>query len=305
MTRALLITNPVAARLEGAAVQAVRDVLEGGGWRVDILATHQPGDARRFAEEGKAAGFDVLVSFGGDGTAMQVAAALVSSGLPLGIVPGGTGNLLARNLGLPGRPEAAARAMLSARPIPVDLGAVERADGTHYFAVACGAGFDAVVMAHTGSADKQKWKFGAYVVSALQALPALTSAAFRVTVDGVAEDIPAAMVLIANCSEVLPPVLNLGATVRPDDGILDVVAVRADGVVGSVAAFLDLLRGIGRGTARVWTARGHTVAVTVTTGAAQPVEMDGENAGHTPFAARVLPGALQVLGGKPGRKTDV
>jgi diacylglycerol kinase family enzyme len=289
MTRALLITNPVAARMDGDAVRAVRDILQGGGWRA----------------EAKADGFDVLVSFGGDGTAMQVAGALVSSGVPLGIVPGGTGNLLARNLRLPVRPDAAARAMLRGRAVAVDLGAVERPDGTHYFAVACGAGFDAQVMAQTGSSDKQKWKFGAYVVSALNALPALTSIPFEITVDGRTEEVSAAMVLIANCGDVLPPVLNLGKRVRPDDGTFDVIAVRAEGLAGGVAAFFELLRGVGRGTTRVWSARGRDIAVAVAPGGApQLVEMDGENAGETPFAARLLPGALRVLGGPSGRKTD-
>src|SRR5262245_65210740 len=89
VTRALVITNPVAARLDVDAVQAVRDTLRGGGWRVDVLATHRPGDARRFAKEALADGYDALVAYGGDGTVMQAAASLVGTELPLGLVPGG------------------------------------------------------------------------------------------------------------------------------------------------------------------------------------------------------------------------
>ena len=66
----------------------------------------------------------------------------------------------------------AARAIVRGRPRPVDLGAVERADGTHYFAVACGAGFDAELMASTAAAAKQRWKMAAYVGRALTVLPA-------------------------------------------------------------------------------------------------------------------------------------
>src|SRR5438132_6102258 len=83
MTRALLITNPAAARTDARAVTSIRDTLRGGGWAVEVLATTRSGDARRFAMEGRAQGFDVLVCYGGDGTAMQVAAGAAGSGIPL------------------------------------------------------------------------------------------------------------------------------------------------------------------------------------------------------------------------------
>src|SRR5262245_37768009 len=108
MTRALLIANPVAARAGGTAVSAVCDVLRHAGWRLDILATHKSGDARRFADEARTAGMDAVITYGGDGTAMQAAAALVNSGIALGVVPAGTGNLLAGNLRIPRNPAAAA-----------------------------------------------------------------------------------------------------------------------------------------------------------------------------------------------------
>src|SRR5439155_759614 len=83
------------------------------------------------------------------GTTVPGAAGLVGSDIPLGIVPGGTGNILARNLRLPRRPTAAAKTVLAGEAMPIDLGLVERADGQHYFAVCAGAGFDAEIMALT------------------------------------------------------------------------------------------------------------------------------------------------------------
>src|SRR5216117_664002 len=132
MTRALLITNPFAARAHARAVTTIRDILHGGGWSVEVRSTAGPGDARRIAEESRAIGFDVLVSHGGDGTAMQVAAGITGTGTALGLVPGGTGNVLAGNLRLPRSTASAARALLKARREPIDLGVVERADGPHY-----------------------------------------------------------------------------------------------------------------------------------------------------------------------------
>src|SRR5436309_2251918 len=135
MTRALLITNPFAARADARAVTAILKILGRGGWNVDLQTITGPGDARRIAEGARGAGFDVLVSHGGDGTAMQVAAGIAGSGIALGVVPGGTGNVLAGNLRLPRTTAGAARALLKARRRPIDLGVVERSDGPHYFAV--------------------------------------------------------------------------------------------------------------------------------------------------------------------------
>jgi len=297
MTRALVITNPAAARTEARAVTAIRDTLRTGGWTVDVRATGGSGDARRFAAEARAEGIDVLVSYGGDGTAMQVAAAIAGTGVPLGLIPGGTGNLLAGNLRLPRHPAAAARALLTAVPRTIDLGCVDRADGTHYFAVCCGAGFDAQLMHATESAAKRRWKMGAYVVRALAALPGVTSAAHAITVDGETHEVPAAMVLVMNCGELLPPFLRLHPGVRPDDGWLDVLALRADGLLESAGAFLDLWRGSFSGVSRgqLWMSRGRAIRVAPAPGVTRLVQLDGEVVGTTPFEARILPHALTVL----------
>ena len=74
MTRALLIANPAAARTDARAVTAIRDTLRHGGWTVEVRATAQAGDARRFAREAADQEFDALVCYGGDGTAMEIAA---------------------------------------------------------------------------------------------------------------------------------------------------------------------------------------------------------------------------------------
>ncbi|HYL20640.1 MAG TPA: diacylglycerol kinase family protein [Gemmatimonadales bacterium] len=295
MTRSLLIANPAAARTDARAVTAIRDTLRRGGWSVEVRATAQAGDARRFAREGRAQGFDVLVCYGGDGTAMEIAAGAVESRIPLGLVPGGTGNLLAGNLRLPRDPAAAARVILAGRTAPIDLGAVERADGTHFFAVCGGTGFDARLMARTRPAEKRRWKMAAYVMRAFASLPDVTSPLHRVTVDGVVHELPAALVLVANCGELIPPFLRLRADIAPDDGWLDVLVLRAEGVFQSLAAFLELVRRPVNGTRQLWFGRGRTVAVEVLEGPPQPMQLDGEPWGQAPFEARLLPAALSVI----------
>src|SRR5260370_40450802 len=130
MRRALLITNPFAARADARAVTAIVKILGRGGWNVALRTITGPGAARRIAEESLGAGFDVLVSHGGDGTAMQVAAGIAGSGIALGVVPGGTGNVLAGNLAVPRTASETARALLRARAPAIDLVAVHRSEGS-------------------------------------------------------------------------------------------------------------------------------------------------------------------------------
>ena len=303
MTEALLITNPFAARAHGKTASAIRDILQAGGWKVHVRSVAGPGDARRIAEQSRGDGFDVFVSHGGDGTAMQIAAGLVGTNITLGLVPGGTGNVLASNLRLPRTAAGAARALLRAERHRIDLGAVDQADGQHYFAVVAGTGFDAQLMADTGLQAKRRWKFGAYVARAVFTLASVRSVTHRVVVDGVPHEVRAAMLLVLNCGKLPPGFMKLRNIIHPDDGWLDVVAMDADGAFQGASALIELLLGNG-GTAgglgrRVWWARGRTIRVDVPAGAERLVQLDGEVTGTTPFEVRLIPHALSVFVG-PG-----
>lgn len=296
MASVVLITNPAAARTDVVAVKAVAETFRRAGWNVELRATGGSGDARRFAEEAVADRTDLVGVYGGDGTTMQAAAALVGTEIPLGVIPGGTGNLLAGNLRIPTHPVRAARALIRGHYGRIDLGCMARSDGDHYFAVACGAGYDARVMAETSTADKHRWRFAAYVATTLRLLPELRNVEHQITVDGEEYEAQAALVLVANCGEVIPPYVKLKSGIAPDDGLLDLVIIRADSFTESVRAVWELLREGGTGAAgpgRVAYARGREISVTAST--VQPVQLDGEPHGSTPFTARVMPGALRVL----------
>jgi YegS/Rv2252/BmrU family lipid kinase len=296
VTRALLITNPAAARTDLVAHKEIASTLRRGGWEVEVLSTGGPGDARRLAEYGVAEGVDVVTVFGGDGTTMQAAAALVGTEVALGVIPGGTGNLLAGNLRIPASPARAAQALLQARPRPFDLGRMERAAGPQYFAVACGAGYDARVMAGTLSEQKRRWGMGAYVATSLRLINDIRSSLHVITIDGVEYEANAAMVLVANCGEVIPRFVRLGPGITPDDGLLDVVVIRANNLSQSIRAVWDLLRltpgALGEGTF-VGHARGREIRVE--TERVQPVQLDGEAGGGTPFTATVVPDAIRIM----------
>ena len=296
MTRVLIITNPAAARTRPESVDTVTRVLRGGGWDVTVLATGGTGDARRLAEEAVRDQVDVVGVFGGDGTTMQAAAALVGTRTALGVLPGGTGNLLAGNLRIPADPRRAAVALLTGMPRPFDLGRIERDDGMHYFAVAAGAGIDARVMAETAAAAKRKWGMGAYIATTLRILPEIRSTMYHITVDGREYEMQASIVLVANCAEVIPPLIKFRRGVAPDDGFLDVVAIRADTLGESARALWQFLVETDRTTGvagLVGHARGKVV--TIATDPPLPMQLDGDLAGETPFTAEIVPGAIQIL----------
>jgi diacylglycerol kinase (ATP) len=296
VARVLVITNPAAARTQPSAVSAVMRELRAAGWDAEVLATGGPGDARRLAEYGVAEGVDVVAVFGGDGTTMQAAAALVGTEVSLGVIPGGTGNLLAGNLRIPASPARAARALVGGRPRPFDLGRMERPQGPQYFAVACGAGYDARVMAGTLSENKRRWGMAAYVATTLRLIGEIRSTTHLITIDGVEYDANAAMVLVANCGEVIPPYIKLRPGIRPDDGLLDVVVMRANSFSQSVRAVWHLLRespaGDGEDTF-VGYASGREIRVE--TDPVAPVQLDGEPGGETPFTASVVPAAIRIM----------
>jgi YegS/Rv2252/BmrU family lipid kinase len=293
VARALLIFNPVAARADLKAVDRVIRVFTRAGWRIEVEGTSRVGHAEDLARQGVQDAVDLVAVYGGDGTTMQAVAGMVGHEVPVALIPGGTGNLLAGNLRLPRRPTAAARVAVRGVPRSIDLGALERVEGDRYFAVACGAGFDADLMAATSGEAKRRWRMGAYVAQGLDAVAKLKVVPHRITVDGAVHEMDAVMVLVANCGEIIPPFVRLHAGVALDDGILDVAVANAATLMEGVDVVWRLLTGRLDAAHRLRFFRGEVV--TVETVEPQPVELDGEPDGVTPFTARVVPHAIRVM----------
>lgn len=293
MARVLLIENPVAARTNPDVVRTVCNVLEREGWDVDVAGTTRPNDAGRLAAQGVAAGVDVIAIYAGDGTTTQAVSGMIGSGIPLALIPGGTGNLLAGNLRLPNDPTRAALTVTRGVRKRIDLGRIERPDGPRYFAVACGAGIDAQIM--IGAPTERKMRLGslAYVTATFAGLRGITSPMHRITVDDTVLDVNAALVSIANCGRVTSLHFGLGPGITLDDGYLDVMAIRADGMLEGLVALWELLSGRSNGKGKIVRARGRKITVTCDT--VRPVQADGDVVGETPLSVEVVPGAIEVM----------
>jgi YegS/Rv2252/BmrU family lipid kinase len=217
---------------------------------------------------------DFVAVAGGDGTVRAAAQGLAHSGVPVGILPQGTGNLLARNLEIPQDDDEALEVALCGADRTLDLGRLD--DGTA-FAVMAGTGFDAAIMESTPEALKVKVGPLAYVISGLRAMRGR-----RIRVNLSLDDGPplrrrTRTVLVGNSGTLLGGlVLMPRATI--DDGVLDVVSIAPGTLAGWVAVALRVITKRPRGHERVehWQAR----SIVIRTETPQPCQVDGDPVGN-------------------------
>lgn len=293
MTDALIITNPSAARAGGGGLAAARRRLEARGFRVTVEESRSTGDGERLARTAVEVGVDVVIAHGGDGTAMDVAAALVGTTLPLGLLPGGTGNVLAGNLGIGRSFVAAADTIAAGATRTIDVGRLTTAAGSRYFAVNCAAGFAADLMAGTKQHHKRRFGVAAYLARAVVMVGNLVRAATRVEVDGAVHEGHATTVIVANCGQIVPGVLSLSDDIAPDDGVFDVAVLDAASYASALRLAWHMFARRPGADAGITFYRGRTVRVSCEP--VQSVEADGELLGVTPMGVDLIPRALTVL----------
>nr|WP_244962904.1 diacylglycerol kinase family protein [Cryobacterium roopkundense] len=185
-----------------------------------------------------AAGATLVLAAGGDGTVRAVAEALRGSDASLGIVPSGTGNLLARNLQLPlASMDAATAIAFGGTDLAMDLGiasitSAERTTTEHVFLVMAGLGIDAQMIANTNSTLKKQVGWLAYVDAGVRALPKLRPFRIRYSIEGRTDrPVHVSSILVANCG-LLPGNIQFLPDARLDDGILDIAVLQPKGVLG-------------------------------------------------------------------------
>jgi YegS/Rv2252/BmrU family lipid kinase len=218
--RGIAILNPraglAAARARAALTRSAR-------WReMEVRLTTGPGDARRFASEAAAAGVETVLAIGGDGTANEIAWGLLGSSTVLGLVPMGSGNGLARTLGLPLKPDAALATLADAVPRAMDVGMINEKP----FLNVAGAGFDAQVGLDFHEHGRRGGRRGVFTYVWLSVLRTLNYRAESWVMDAGAQKFEGRAYIVAFVNgrqygggAVLVP----GA--RLDDGLLDIVVI--------------------------------------------------------------------------------
>jgi diacylglycerol kinase (ATP) len=214
--KVLLIANPGSRRGERSLPKAVRAFAE-AGVHCDAMKTESPGHGARLALD-LANGYDAVFTLGGDGTAIEVMGALAHAGPPLGVLPGGTANVVARTLGVPRNVGRAVHRLLDADEARIDLG---RLSTGQRFAVGLGVGLDASMLALATTQQKKHFGFLAYLINAARAVARLPRFNLRLVVDGEVIEKQAALLLIVNIGAVLNDLITFGDGIRRDDGYLD------------------------------------------------------------------------------------
>jgi diacylglycerol kinase (ATP) len=292
----LVIVNPAAGA--GHAARLVPWLRERLASRADaeLAVTSRPGDAERMADDARREGRGRVVAVGGDGTVQEVINGLLGAGgaapAVLGVVPLGSGNDLARSLGLPADPATAWIAAVGHGERRVDLLLARGSGGrARWFASAGGIGFDAQVAA--AMASRAAWQRGGagYLLTTLAELRRFSNRRVELSVDGTTTTRPVLFVAVAN-GEYYGGGMRIAPGATVDDGLLDVC------VVGDVSR-LTALRQLGnlyRGThvrhPQVDLLQGRTVAIGGDSSTL--VHLDGEPFGGLPVSIDVHPGRLTV-----------
>ena len=243
-------------------------------------------------------GAHAVLAYGGDGTVRSVASRLAGSAVPLGLLPSGTGNLLARNLGVPVNDlDAALTVALTGQDRKIDVGRLalglpgqpDLPPRREAFLVMAGLGFDAEVMASVEPRLKKHVGWWAYVVAGARLL---RGQQIKITIEMDGAPIIHRRVrsaIVGNCGELIAG-LRLLPDARPDDGWLDVVTVAPRGVVGWAAVVAEVLSGSRRGHPIVERFRCRQVSIRAEK--PLPVQVDGDPGG----IAQTMSADLEPLG---------
>lgn len=304
-----VIVNPASGRDE-PVLNTLNDVFHAHGVTWDARVTHRYGDAARLAREAVEGGADVVAGYGGDGTQHEIANALVRIALetgrtvPLGVLPGGTGNGFSRELGLPRTLREAAELLCTSQRVRlVDVG---RARVTRDGETRDELFIQRLYLAmepdqQTSREEKDRYGVLAYPMSLVQRRHAIESRTYHLQVDGETIEARGTRIYVVN-SGMSGSGLPALAGYAIDDGLLDCYLLdrdRLSTLTSAAERFLDLR------TADA--ARTYRSCRTITLDAEpdQPVWADGEHVGRTPVSIDVLPGALHVLVGEAPPKLGV
>lgn len=288
----MVIANPASRRGERLAERARKELTERSVF-CDLVFTERPGHAAELALK-NAPHYDAVFALGGDGTVMEVAGALAGTSTPVGVLAGGTGNLLARALGIPLSIRKAVPALIEGVQRVIDLG---RFDSGRRFAMAAGVGIDASMVAETPRWMKRRLGVAGYaLMGSLAALRTVIRHDFfhaRIVIDGSAHERDAAAVMVANFGAVLGNRITLGPKIRTNDGFLDVCVFSPRTVGDALRITRRLLSADFSEDPCLLYVQGRNVSVETT----PPLQWqaDGELMGKTPFSVEVEPLAVRLL----------
>ncbi|HET8846431.1 MAG TPA: diacylglycerol kinase family protein [Ktedonobacteraceae bacterium] len=287
---AVLITNPTSGSfLHQHNHQATLAYLQKQGWQVESWPTRGPGDARTLARQAVDQHLSVVIVAGGDGTINEVIQSLAGSETALGVLPTGTVNVWAREMGIPLDNTKAREVLVHGQTRHVDLGMVN----DHYFLLMAGVGLDAHVTQAVERRPLKRLGVVGYALAALWFGPGYRGFPLTLQIDDAQPVRMRALQIIAGNTQLYGGAFKFTWMAHCDDGLLDLCIVQQRSFWGRLIIMGDF---VFRSAQRRLRVRYNTFkkAVIETT---EPVaiQIDGDPAGYTPATFKVAPGALKVI----------
>jgi len=286
-----VIGNPASGRGRGAKKRRFLDERIYSIGDVELASTNGPGHARLLAERALREGASWVIAAGGDGTVSEVASALVNTEATLGILPLGTGNDLARTLGVGPSMKKAFAAFYSGEDMLMDVGRWKADGRTGTFVNVAGMGFDAAVAERINKGFNSLRGTSAYLAAVVATLRTFRPQPIRLTVDDAVIEEDVMLIAVAN-AQTYGGGMKIAPMARVNDGVLDVILVRSL----SKAAFLTAFPRVFKGSHLGHPAVDHYRARKIVLEPAQPSPflIDGELVAVNKVEIDVEPKALRV-----------
>jgi diacylglycerol kinase (ATP) len=295
---AIIIANPTAGTYQQHRQQIEETLtdLREHGWEIELKLTENAGDARRLAQEAVAQKLDVVIAVGGDGTINEIIQELARSKTALGVLPSGTVNVWAREVGIPLDNQGAREVLLTGQTRRIDLGQV---NDERYFLLMASIGFDAEV---TQTIEHKPIKrFGVLGYIFLGTWLGLGYPNFVVSLQTPGRLIRArALQVIFGNTQLYAGAVRFTWQASCDDGLLDISLVHSQSAFGRVRLYLDFLLGQ-KWQRKRWVRYESTTEVKLHTNIPVALQVDGDPLGYTsqkrtePTVIRVVPDALKVI----------
>jgi YegS/Rv2252/BmrU family lipid kinase len=300
--KAHLIYNPTAGPRDARrSLKRICSRLKHHRWSVELRMTEKPGDATDLAQAAVQAGCDVVIAAGGDGTIGEVVNGLVGSRTALGVLPMGTANMLARQLGIsthtlsnPLRLQETINGWVEGTIRPADVGQLVGQANDRYFLCWAGVGLDAQITTkmESGPRHTRRLRMLPYAIAIVMVARDFEGVRTRVSLDGNVIRGRVLLIVISNIRQ-YGAVFNVAPEARIDDGLLDVFVFKGLGFPYAMRHLVKILVQRHMQDPQVVYRRARHIEVQ--TERAVPVQVDGDPIATTPVTIKVVPHALRIL----------
>jgi diacylglycerol kinase (ATP) len=293
--RIFVVVNPAAGQ-DRPVLKTFNRIFGKAGFEWDMAITKVAGDAERLAAMAVEDGVDIVAVYGGDGSVMEVSRSLANTQVPLGIIPGGTGNVLSMELGIPRTIEAACNLLVSAefQYRLVDMGLVNGVG----FMLRASSGLEATVVEFTDRELKERYGLFAYLMSIPQALREQKTAHYHLTIDSQEYEVDGLACLVANAGNFGLQGLAIAPEIAIDDGVLDVFVIRNTGLQGVFSMAASVTRsalGAVLDEPQEYFPHWRGKQIMISSDPVQQVQLDGDLFGESPMEVTLLPKTVRVI----------